>query len=926
MPAGTVFKYLGPNIPTMVSLAAQNYADTSLWEVTSEPWGYVDTTNDRIAVYNLDNEAGNWVVVTEDTVDYSPRRGTSIGGLDPGTYVIVGLPDNPSTAVDESRYVKLARNDTDALDAFAWELAGNTGVNPFVVNLTPGATVNTRTFNAADVSDEQIRLDSSVTAFNTFELGQAVIYREPGRTDADKVVEDANGDLRWQSPNASIDGQLYIPQLGGGSADWKETGAFLKHGGLYYVMAGVNQFNLIGDSRFVDEQVLQLGALENETRGGIARVKIGKPVDSTATGFSLSATQILDSTFLTFGVVSSLNATNTASSTAGFSKEDVDDPKKDEKNGFDFKISAFDNLFNRASEKYTSNSNAGGANGKSSLQVAGGLAFAYTDHNVNTLITGTADLNSNDDMELTSAITESLSISAESTGEAHPGKKDTSGKAQPNTSADSSISAAIAIGIINNTSQAIVESGAHLDSMRALRLLSGVTYPFLTRPDEFVPTSVGELTDKITSEGFDFINNYLDGTAGLRSLFNTWTRSTTGADKLAIAGSINVLSFNNVAESIVRTGVMINQDPFYRPDPRFYLQPGDPGFDPDYDPAVDNDNITHSRNANNVDEHVVSIEAINYMQFMNVTGVFSFKLPSVELSSPFANGIDDVDPAFDISLTPTKGGKGGVGGAIFMQFLDNTTRAIVEHDVHLYSGKQSGLNIKAEEAIMSFSFGQAGADAGKLAIGGTFSYVEQDSDTLAHLDAGSVIRGGRVDVYAGSLDTQITWAGGVAKSKAVGAGIAVAINNVDRKTRAVIGELTDTPGTGPKGDIDIDVEGAVTARSSVGGGIYAFTLAGALANARESQDSPNKDAGGNAPKIKRPRTTMPRATTERRTTTMHPPSMMMPWTEYRFLGYSKKSNQRLRPNRRKRAQVFPSQRLWQLITLRIQHKRRSPMP
>ena len=49
--------------------------------------------------------------------------------------------------------------------------------------------------------------------------------------------------------------------------------------------------------------------------------------------------------------------------------------------------------------------------------------------------------------------------------------------------------------------------------MRALRLLSGVTYPFLTRPDEFVPLSAGELSDRITTEGFDAINRYLDGSA-----------------------------------------------------------------------------------------------------------------------------------------------------------------------------------------------------------------------------------------------------------------------------------------------------------------------------------------------------------------------------------------------------------------------------
>ena len=70
---------------------------------------------------------------------------------------------------------------------------------------------------------------------------------------------------------------------------------------------------------------------------------------------------------------------------------------------------------------------------------------------------------------------------------------------------------------------------------------------------------------------------------------------------------------------------------------------------------------------------------------------------------------------------------------------------------------------------------QAGASSGKVAVGGTFSYFEQDSDTVAHLQQGSEITGGRVDVYAGSLETQINWAGGVAQSKAIGAGIAIDI-------------------------------------------------------------------------------------------------------------------------------------------------------
>src|SRR5262249_47355352 len=155
-----------------------------------------------------------------------------------------------------------------------------------------------------------------------------------------------------------------------------------------------------------------------------------------------------------------------------------------------------------------------------------------------------------------------------------------------------------------------------------------------------------------------------------------------------------------------------------------------------------NDNITHSANANNVDEHVVSIEAVNYMQVMNLTGVFGFSLPSISLGIPSPSWVldigaaaltmrhkdfPDITEAFEPPSLGAEAKKGGVGGALFMQFLNNTTHAIVEPGVHLYSGRNSGLNVKAEEAILDMTFAQAGADAGKFAVGGTFSIFNQNS-------------------------------------------------------------------------------------------------------------------------------------------------------------------------------------------------------
>ncbi|HND51825.1 MAG TPA: hypothetical protein PLV92_05495, partial [Pirellulaceae bacterium] len=788
-----------------------------------EEVGYIDYAHDRILVYDAGNDAANWIARTGDSVDYSPRRGNSIGGMTPGVYYVIKLQDDPATSdVDESHYVQLARTELNALDGVAIDLKAP---DETLIDVS----LNTRTFDSPDISDDSITLSG---IGNTFELGQSVYYYEPGHLQ-DTLEENDAGETVWKSANPAVNGTLYVPLIPG-----------LEHGAMYWVMTGRDEFNLIGDRRDVSSQTLQLGTLENETRGGIARVKLsGAPAG--ATGFTLKAAQVIDTLYLTFGGVSELDSTDKAVATSGITSEDQSEPESD--GGFSWNKSIFDSVFAGATKSYSDHKAAGGADSKSALQVGGALAFSFTDHHTETLITGTADLNSNDDMELTSNVIEHLTINAESSTEE---QKDAQGNST-GTAAANSLSAAIVVGVAKNDARVVVEgksdtdptvTGATLDSMRAMRLLAGVTYPYLTRPDEFVPTSAGELSDKIEKEGVDAVNTYLDGTLGLKSgLLNTWARSTTSADKVGIAGSINVLTFDNTALSIVETGAQLNQDPFYHPDPRFYLEPGDPGYDPDYAPENDNDNVTHSNNANNVDEHVVSIEATNYMQFLNVTGVFGFSLPSLSIEE---TGFVATE-AFDASIG-AGGKKGGVGGAFFLEFIDNTTKAIVEPGVDLYSGKNSGVNIKAEEAIMGFGFTQGGADAGKFGIGGSFSYVEQDSDILAQLSEGTQVTGGRVDVNAGSLETAINWAGGVAKSKSIGAGLAVAINNTDRKTRAVIGEESDSSGLElghTRGSID--VEGVVAARAYVDGDIYAFAVAGAYANT--APDKPDPTGGGLGP-------------------------------------------------------------------------------
>ena len=111
-----------------------------------------------------------------------------------------------------------------------------------------------------------------------------------------------------------------------------------------------------------------------------------------------------------------------------------------------------------------------------------------------------------------------------------------------------------------------------------------MTYPLQTRFDQFVPLSAGELADRIASKGFNAVDQYLDGFGGLTSLFNTWVRSTASANGLAVAGSINVVSFTNVAAVHCPHRRADQPGSLLPARPASSLKPGDPGYDPNYTP------------------------------------------------------------------------------------------------------------------------------------------------------------------------------------------------------------------------------------------------------------------------------------------------------------------------------------------------------
>ena len=197
--------------------------------------GYVDYARDMIHV-------GPHALVTEDVITYTNRRGTSIGNLVDGRdyYVIQLVDDDTTPDRDESEWIKLAATEIEAIRAgidVQWH-AGN--VIDLKLEAVPTPDTNKRDFSGSDVnaSDDSITLRWTGGVFNTFELGQAVVYKQ-GDTPIEGLVD----------------------------------------GSTYYVIASTNQTNLQGNTRFADAQVIGLAETENEARGGV-KIDLGAGLDT----------------------------------------------------------------------------------------------------------------------------------------------------------------------------------------------------------------------------------------------------------------------------------------------------------------------------------------------------------------------------------------------------------------------------------------------------------------------------------------------------------------------------------------------------------------------------------------------------------------------------------------------------------------------
>ena len=573
---------------TVIARAQDGYAvklEINPLETDPNKPGYIDYDKNMINV-------GPTALVSEDTVHYSSRRGMRIGGLlDDTDYIVISVADDPNTTdVDESNYIKLALTEQNAIDGEAVDLLREGEYFPYPYDYipVPPVTMNTKAFDGSQVDSQRSRITLDNKAFHkndnqvdfsllgqTFELGQAVVYRQG---------------------TAPITG--------------------LVDGQTYYIITGINQFDLQGDSKFVEKQVVQLAETENEARAGVHIAF--ELTDANAEGFRLEAKHVLDSGWATgIGILSGLKAEDKASAEAGVA-DDEDDEKKDgdEKKG-EFSLAPEEGYFNAIVGKLAEPVTKAIASGVKALpvNVAGSFAFSYGDHQVSTDVGGSAVLKSNEDLEVQATIDHQVQLSAESSIE--PPEKKEGSDDNSGGSGGIGISIAADVGIFKADAQTTVHSGAQLDALRATRLISLVKHPYLKSPDEIFPSTLGEFLTAVQREGPEAVKKYLKETLDLKGRMNSFAGASAESDKVSIAGMVNVLTFNDVAKTLVESGVLINQDQDWRD---YATNPHENNLDP---ATGDSDQTAH--------EQVVSIEASNYMQLVNMAGYFDLEFTPEDL-------------------------------------------------------------------------------------------------------------------------------------------------------------------------------------------------------------------------------------------------------------------------------------------------------
>lgn len=276
------------------------------------------------------------------------------------------------------------------------------------------------------------------------------------------------------------------------------------------------------------------------------------------------------------------------------------------------------------------------------------------------------------------------------------------------------------------------------------------------------------------------------------TFFNSWAQSSAEASDIALAGSVNLLDYDNWAKASIGEFARVNQD-------ADFFQPGDPAPG---DVAV------------TAESEVVSV---------GLSGVANFFLDAVSKKG--------------INLFSTGGDKGGVGGSMLGSWYANTTHAWIDKGAVVDA---RDVAVTATSDIIDVSIAVAGAKSGKYGFAGSFSSIDVDNDTLARIDDGATVDlAGKLALLADDYALAVNTAGAIGRGQKLSFGASVTVNDFERRTQALIGNDTfDSTQAVQAGAVD--AEGSISVDAIAAGSIWTAALAAAVAaNETETASAPD---------------------------------------------------------------------------------------
>ncbi|HEY9193651.1 MAG TPA: leukotoxin LktA family filamentous adhesin, partial [Methyloversatilis sp.] len=153
-----------------------------------------------------------------------------------------------------------------------------------------------------------------------------------------------------------------------------------------------------------------------------------------------------------------------------------------------------------------------------------------------------------------------------------------------------------------------------------------------------------------------------------------------------------------------------------------------------------------------------------------------------------------------------------------------------------------GLAVVADTDFDQIVIAEAAGKAGKVSIQGAFSLIDSTLHTTAQIASGTTVNARDVVLQATDNSMSINVAGGIARSGSVGIGFSIAVNDLDRDTRALIGNRLLETGTGGT----LTASGNVYLKAVSDATQGAFTIAGSLPAG--SDDSVDGKPGGDGKK------------------------------------------------------------------------------